>query len=129
MGDLLQRAKRPLVAIEAQILRREAYDTRYGIYNHSGDLDDKRPYAVVEYHWKEDTYATSFLHERLKMFIELKINTLFGYTPNELFQLPRHVVDTVFQVAKRELLKEHKKNTDNVQTLNMLHNDLSKAKR
>lgn len=87
-----------LDAVDAKVVMREMYETRFGIHNHLNKFS-KRPLASVAFHGAENTIKDSMLEETLKTYANRNIKDIFGLTVLEFLELPMDVVSLMLDIA------------------------------
>lgn len=87
LNKLLDNVK-SLDSIQAQIVLRDAYDTSYGIYDHSNE-NPNRPMALVGMHPAENTTYHSRLYNAIRRYKIYDVKTHFGLSLTEFLELPR----------------------------------------
>lgn len=103
--------------ITAQMHILAAYETDYGIYNHT--LKQRRPYALIAMHPKED-YLSGGLRERYsKDFRRAKVKDHYGLNILEFFELEKWYADFLIEDCT-EAEKEETRRTN--RALNALEN-------
>lgn len=85
----------------------DTYETGYGIYNHSLDVDGSRPLALVAMHWAENSCEGSVLYERIEQFKERNVYQTFGLSLAEFLDLPRDVCIKILDTCGKKQKTEH----------------------
>ncbi len=93
-----------LSSVDLQIVLYDLYETIYGIYNHVSN-NRNRPLASVAFHDSEDFTTGSLLEGSMKNYIEKNIGEFFKISYLEFMELPRDVIELMFEVAGREIKK------------------------
>jgi hypothetical protein len=87
-----------LISSDATLLLMEAYETTYGIHNHSsGDVE--RPLAAVAMHPPENALVGSTLYGRIEQFAEFGVAKHFGLSFSEFLDLPPYVAGRILEVS------------------------------
>jgi hypothetical protein len=106
--ELLEKFKNRLSSIDAQLVLRDQYEVKYGIYDHTRE-DAAHPLQLVFQHWSEDTVTNGELHERIKRYIDLDIFKYTGIPFDRFMELPtyegRLIIDAISQKIKKEAPK------------------------
>jgi hypothetical protein len=116
--SVLERAARPLMSSDSQIVLREKYETIFGIYDHDHP-DPKRPLALVAMQPHENNAMGSLLYERIEQFAERKVIKYFGLSLAEFMELPSDVSSEILRISGKLLQEETKVGAD---ALNQLQN-------
>lgn len=87
----------------AEIRLREAYDTKYGIHDHSIEEAVFSPFRLVRFYPKEDITTTTLREYYVERFLKDRVKEHFGYNFSEFLALPIDDADHI-------LLKAHKYN-------------------
>lgn len=80
-----------------------AYQTDYGIYNHSLN-DPTRPLALLAMHPKENTFEGGPVLSLIRRFHNFKIQDL-GVSMSEFFNLPYAQAMFLFELAEHNMTK------------------------
>lgn len=84
--------------VDAQLVMRDLYEGKYGIYNHIGK-SKIRPLSSVACHPCEDFNTGSMLESSMTMYIEKRIKDHFGLTLLEYLQQPLDVVEMMNKLS------------------------------
>jgi len=95
---------------------KELYEIEYGIHNH---FNSKDPISTVVFNSCEDINTGSHLEEIMKNYILKNIHNLFGIDFITFLELPKDIIEMMFDVAEKEIIKKH-------QAINDLDNELKK---
>lgn len=85
----------------AEIITLTCYQTEYGIYNHERP-DRQRPLALVAYHPKEDVLEGGPLYSHIRRYFNYQIFKHFGLNLTEFLELPPHVVELLYDIARAD---------------------------
>lgn len=88
-----------------QILLREAYDIAYEIYDHRNGSPN-RPLALVAHHPKEDYGRHSLLYRTIERYRKYEIYKHYGLSLVEFLELPRDIVEFMFETLSEEAKRE-----------------------
>ena len=97
-----------LDSIQAQIVLRDAYDTSYGIYDHSAQ-NPNRPMALVGMHPAENTTYHSRLYNTIRRYKTYDIKTAFGLSLVEFLELPREISSFLLNLQAESKQSENSK--------------------
>lgn len=89
-----------------KMLLMEAYETKYGIYNHDNP-DPNRPLALIAMHPKEDTRERSPLYETIERYRIFDVYKHYGLNLREFLELPRDMVTEIFRQLTLAASKEN----------------------
>ena len=85
--------------IDAQLVMRDLYETRYGIYDHlQSNLNT--PFAAVRLHKGEDTISYGLLEDVKKSYKNDGIFEIYHINFLEYLQLPRAICDLLGELAE-----------------------------
>lgn len=109
----------PLDSISLQIVLREYYEEDHGIFDYDSAEAKRRPLALVALHPKENPSQYSKLYRTLDRYVHHQIYEKFGLNLHEFLNLPREIVERLFEISatkaaseSREVEKTLKKLTD-----------------
>lgn len=89
-----------LSSVDAEMSLSAIFETKYGIFNHTNpDLRKARPLALVALHEAEDLTRSAQLYTQLENYIKLDIYKHTGLSMTEFFELPRDLVNHIYNVA------------------------------
>lgn len=106
----------------------EAYDITYGVFDHikqynieksTKDPNNKRPLTSIAMHETEEVSEVSLLYERINSYSEKKVKEYFGISLNELMDLPRDIVEHIFDQCDKRLIKESRMQNNILSELNI----------
>ncbi len=109
-----------LSANDAQLMLAEKYETVYGIFNHSDDIN--RPLAVVALHPAENMASGSRLYERMAAFSDYNVGTRFNISFLDFMSCPRDVCDEMVRLSVKYQKKSLEIESDIEQQLNAAAN-------
>lgn len=84
--------------VDAQLVMRDLYEGKYGIYNHIGK-SKIRPLSSIASHPCEDINTGSMLESSMMVYIEKRIKDHFGLTLLEYLQQPMDVVEMMNRIS------------------------------
>ena len=129
MVDRLIKESKPVKnVVLAKLLLMEAYDVTYGVFDHitqynkdknSKDPEIKRPLSVIAMHETEEVSEVSLLYERINSYSEKKVKDYFGISLKELLDLPRDIVDHIFDQCDKRLINESRMQNNILDQLNL----------
>lgn len=105
VDELLRTMPVGLDSYTIKMLLMEAYETKYGIYNHDAP-DPNRPLALIAMHPKEDTRERSPLYETIERYRIFDVYKYYGLNLVEFLSLPRDVVTEIFRQLTASASKE-----------------------
>lgn len=108
-----------MIAGNAELAMRVAYDTEYGIYDHN--TAHRSPMALVRMHPKEQLIEGGPLYKLVREYHSFKVYKEFGISLTEYLELPRFVTELLLGICKEET-KAAIKAAD--KQLNAMRNDL-----
>lgn len=101
--DVLMRelpAVRPTTAERLSLI---AYQTDYGIFDHSSPAARSRPLAMVGVHPKEDTVEGGPIRSHIRRFFNYRIGKHFDLSLKEFFDLEVPVVHFLYEMAESRM--------------------------
>lgn len=97
-----------LDSIDSRIVLQELYDSQLGIFDHLDPHNKDKPLASISMHEGEEVNSDSLLEEKIRIYVNKSINTLYGLSLVEFLELPREVIDTLITIAGEEESKKAK---------------------
>jgi hypothetical protein len=95
--------KTKLNSIDTQIYMSDMYDMEYGLYNHTLNRDN--PIATVSFFDSENTIDESPLEESIRRYIDNSLGSMYKISLIDYFNLPRHYIELMIQLALEESSK------------------------
>lgn len=85
----------------SEVVMRDLYETKFGIYNHLNKNIKKRPMASVGYNESENINIGSNFEESIVTYVVKNINKLYGLTILEFLDLPRYVIEMLVKISDK----------------------------
>lgn len=105
MEELLEKVTGGLDSISAKLILQETYETMYKIFDHE-KFSAARPLALVAMQPKENTAEYSKLYRTVYRYQNHQIKDLFGLNLVEFLQLPRELVELMFEISSNAAKRE-----------------------
>lgn len=99
--DALLRELPAVRATAAEIITLSCYQTEYEIFNHEKP-HPQRPLALVAMHPKEDVMEGGPLYSHVRRYYNYQIYKHFGVSLVDFLELPMHVVDLLYDIARAD---------------------------
>lgn len=94
-----------LKGADAQLVLRQFYETKFGVFDHIQNAD-QRPMSTVALYDTEENGQTSVLYSRIEQYIKSSILKHTGLNLTEFLSLPREIVQWIFKVSENQLRVE-----------------------
>lgn len=92
-------------SIDAQLVLRDQYDIKYGIYDHSMP-GAEHPFQLMLHNWVEDTFRDGELHERFQRYLDHDVYKYTGMSFEQFIEQPTHVCLMMFEGIQRKIAKQ-----------------------
>lgn len=99
--DVMLRDLPAMIAGNAELAMRVAYDTEYGIHNHA--TEHRSPMALVKMHPKEQLIEGGPYYRLVREYHGAKIHKEFGISLTDYLELPRHIMELLLGICKEEI--------------------------
>lgn len=96
-------AVRPTTAHRLSLI---AYQTDYGIFDHSSPEAQSRPLAVLAMHPKENVIEGGAERSHLRRFFNYRIGKQFNLSLDQFFDLPVDVVNFLYELVESQITQE-----------------------
>lgn len=93
-----------LNSVDATLVLRDMYDTKYGLYDHAS-AGNARPLASVEMRPSIDATHTELLETAVKSYVSNNIRTTYGLSLLEFLDLPQEVIKVLLKVVGEKTVK------------------------
>lgn len=77
----------------------DVYEDYFGIFPHLSTPDGVKPFASIAFHRAENTVDYSHLKQRMRIFAESRVGTLFNITFDEFMRRPVPECKLMLEVA------------------------------
>ncbi len=95
---------------DAQIVMKDLYETRFGLYDHGGQ--NKSPLASVLHHDGDETWLSGSLRDIVEEFAVYNMGELYNISLVEYLMLPRPYVALLRKIKTSVLQKREKAISD-----------------
>lgn len=89
--------------IEAKIVMTEAYESRFGIFNHMSEEAKQRPLASVAMFPSENTTDRGLFYDAAMEFSRNNYREIWGYTLSEFLSMPQWKVKMIRDITQEVL--------------------------
>jgi len=90
--------------VKARIVMQDAYETRFGIFDHIGTKD--RPFSSVELHDCENTVEMSTLYDALTEYAEKNYFEVWGLNVKDFLGQPQYIVKLMRTITNEVMAKK-----------------------
>lgn len=90
-----------LKGIDAQIVLRQFYETKFGIFDHILN-GNQRPLSTVALYDAEENGPSSLLYSRIESYMRSEVYKHTGLNLVEFLNLPREIVQLIFRITENK---------------------------
>lgn len=106
---------------------RQLYETRFGVFDHIKNSDE-RPLSTVALYDTEENSESSLLHSRVEQYIKSNVLKYTGLNLVEFLDLPREIVMWIFKLSENKAAQEGAVLSDVQQKLDSINKDSQQKK-
>lgn len=92
-------------SVDAQLILRQFYETRFGVFDHIKE-GDKRPMSTVALYDTEENGRSSALYSRIENIVESKVLDYVRMSLVDFLALPREYTTLLIELAMKKVTRE-----------------------
>jgi hypothetical protein len=96
---------------DLQLTLRDAYETTYGIHNHSHETEE-HALSLVAMREAEDSASGGLLYERIRQYDEREIGKFFRLDLVQFLELPTDILTFLLEMAQKKQLQSNRTASD-----------------